>query len=74
MACMRWSDMATDLHLINEVWYGIREDLPKMENMPDVTENSLDYYTIMVVGIYLLRHPEIASKFVHQTWKDPDND
>ena len=62
--------MGVDLHLINEVWYGLREATPRDDHTDPDLRNHLGYYTVMAMGIYLLRNPDVAKKFVEQAWTD----
>lgn len=54
--------MGIDLKLVNELWYGIKE-----ENPADY-RNRWDYPTVLAVGVFLLQHPEIAKQFIDETW------
>jgi len=60
--------MGVDLHLINEMWYGVKEDVPTQKEDNGEVDNMLDYYTVMCVGIWLLRNPVVAQKFIDQAW------
>lgn len=60
--------MGVDLHLINKLWYAAKDEATG-EGV-----KILDYPTALMIGIVLLRHPEIAREFIDETWKGSEND
>ena len=57
--------MGTDLqtiNIINKLWYLVKGEIPgdKIEH--------LDYFTILAVGITLLRYPGMAQQFIDEAW------
>lgn len=60
--------MGTDLHIVNKLWYFVKDEIPgdKIEH--------LDYFTVLTVGITLLRHPELAQQFIDEAWAKTDED